>query len=135
VWWPFLSVGANNGTPTTHWYKNPCITGALGDAALHVGIDAIGLIPEAGGISRVIGHGAGYRGVVADRVGFKVVDAFGKSTGAVSGLAGLGDTSQEGLVSTGLTVAGFIPGAGQVVAGASVVWDVYRAAKAIGQCH
>jgi hypothetical protein len=130
------AVAANNGTPQkTPWCKNDCITSALGDAALHVGIDAIGLIPEAGGIARVIGHQAGYVGVVADQAGFKVVDAFGNSTGAVSGLAGLGDTSAEGLVSTGLTVAGFIPGAGQVTAGLSVGWDVFRAVKAIRQCH
>ncbi len=123
---------ANNKTP---WYKNSCIKDALGDAALHVGIDAIGLIPEAGGIARVIGHQAGYVGVVADRLGAKVIKGVGGSTSASSGLAGLGDTSPDGLVSTGLTVAGFIPGAGQVVAGASVVWDVYRAAKAIGKCN
>lgn len=127
---PTISVGT--GTP---WYKSSCITSAIGDAALHVGIDAIGLIPEAGGIARVIGHQAGYVGVVADRLGTKVIKGVGGSTGAISGLAGLGDASAEGVVSTGLTVAGFIPGAGQVVAGASVVWDVYRAAKAIGQCH
>jgi hypothetical protein len=123
---------AINRTP---WYKNSCITGALGDAALHVGIDAIGLIPEAGGIARVIGHQAGYVGVVADHLGFKVVDAFGKSTVAVSGLAGLGDTSAEGLVSTGLTVAGFIPGLGQAAAVGSIGVDVYKTVKAIGKCH
>jgi hypothetical protein len=86
---------------------------------LSAGIDAIGLIPEAGGLARMIGHGAGYVGVVADQTGAGVIKAFGASTGAVNGLAGLGDTSAEGLVSTGLTVAGFIPGAGQVVAGLS----------------
>jgi hypothetical protein len=121
--------------PATPWYKNSCITSALGNAALHVGIDAIGLIPEAGGIARVIGHQAGYVGVVADHAGFKVVDAFGKSTGAVSGLAGLGDTSPEGLVSTGLTAAGFIPGAGQIAAGLSVGWDIFRAVKEIRHCR
>lgn len=127
-----LAEVSSGGTP---WYKNPCITEALGDAALHIAIDGIGLIPEAGGVARVIGHGAGFRGVVADRVGFKVVDAFAKSTGTVSGLAGLGDTSPEGLVSTGLTVAGFIPGAGQISAGLSISWDIFRAVKAIRKCN
>ena len=117
------------------WYKNPCIMSALGEDALSVGIDAIGLIPEAGGVARMIGHGAGYRGVVADQLGSKVIKAFGASTSTVQGLNGLGDTSVEGVVSTGLTVAGFIPGAGQVVAGLSVGWDVFRTAKAIEQCH
>jgi len=102
---------------------------------LSVGIDSIGLIPEAGGIARVIGHQAGYVGVVADQLGSKVVGAVGASTGAVNGLAGLGDTSADGLISTGLTVAGFVPGLGQVAAGLSVFHDVYLTARAIGQCH
>lgn len=128
--------GANNGTPQkTPWYKNDCIKDALGDLALHGGIDAVGLIPEAGGIARVIGHQAGYVGVVADHVGFKVVDAFGKSTSTVSGLAGLTDTSPTGLLSTGLTIAGFIPGLGQVSAAGSLIVDIYKTGKAIGQCH
>ena len=131
---------ANNGltisaAPPTPWYKNTCITSALGDAALHVGIDAIGLIPEAGGLARMIGHGAGYVGVVADQTGAGVIKAFGGSTGAVQGLAGLTDTSAEGLVSTGLTVAGFIPGLGQAAAVGSIGVDVYKTVKAIGQCH
>jgi hypothetical protein len=130
------SSAANNGTPQkTPWYKNDCIKDALGDLALHGGIDAVGLIPEAGGIARVIGHQAGYVGVVADHVGFKVVDAFGKSTSTVSGLAGLTDTSPTGLLSTGLTIAGFIPGLGQVSAAGSLIVDIYKTGKAIGQCH
>jgi hypothetical protein len=120
--------------PFQPWYKNSCITGALGDAALQVGIDAIGLIPEAGGIARVIGHQAGYVGVVADKSGSKIIKAVGGSTSTASGLAGLDATSSEGLVSTGLTVVGFIPGAGQVASGHSIGWDVYRAAKAIRKC-
>ena len=83
----------------------------------------------------MIGHGSGYRGVVADQLGHRVIDAFGKSTGAVNGLAGLVDTSPERLVSTGLTAAGFIPGAGQVVAGLSVGWDIFKTARAIAACH
>ena len=131
---------ANNGltvsaAPPTPWYKNSCITSALGDAALHVGIDAIGLIPEAGGLARVIGHQAGYVGVVADQLGTKVIQGVGGSAGTVQGLAGLGDTSPEGLASTGLTVAGFIPGLGQAAAVGSIGVDVYKTVKAIGQCH
>ena len=47
------------------WYKNSCITDALGKGALSIGVDAIGLIPEGGGaktVARGIGHWAGYRG-------------------------------------------------------------------------
>ena len=115
------SFALNKSTP---WYKNSCITGALGDFALHAGIDAVGLIPEAGGIARAIGHQAGYVGAVADKVGFKIVDAFGKSTSTGLGLAGLSDTSPEGLVSTGLTIAGFIPGLGQASAVGSLIADI-----------
>jgi RHS repeat-associated protein len=129
------SVGAAPPPAKRPWYKNSCITSALGDAALHVGIDAIGLIPEAGGLARVIGHQAGYVGVVADQLGTKVIQGVGGSAGAVQGLAGLGDTSPEGLVSTGLTVAGFIPGLGQAAAVGSIGVDVYKTVKAIGQCH
>jgi RHS repeat-associated protein len=126
-----MSSGPSSATP---WYKNSCITNALGSGALNVGIDAIGLIPEAGGISRMIGHGGGYRGIVADQTGYRVVNALGKSTGFVSGLGGLLDTSPEGLISTGLAVAGFIPVAGQVASGLSVAFDIYKTAKAISQC-
>lgn len=127
---PIISAG-----PPLPWYKNSCITSALGDAALHVGIDAIGLIPEAGGLARVIGHQAGYVGVVADQLGAKVIHGVGGSTSSVSGLAGLTDTSPTGLLSTGLTIAGFIPGLGQVSAAGSLIVDIYNAGKAIGQCR
>ena len=128
-------VQSHPARPQTPWYKNSCVTSALGAGALHVGIDAIGLIPEAGGIARVIGHQAGYVGVVADQVGFKVANAFGKSTSAASGLAGLSDTSPEGLASAGLTVAGFIPGVNGIAAGLSISLDIYKTAKAIGKCN
>ncbi len=131
---------ASNNGPTISasapqpWYGNSCITGALGDAALPLGLDAVGLIPEAGGIARVIGHQAGYIGVVADQAGFKVVDAFGKSTSTAQGLNGLFDASPQGLISTGLTVAGFIPGIGQGASIGSIIRDTYKTAEAISQC-
>jgi RHS repeat-associated protein len=136
----FGRKAASNGTmisavPPQLWYKNSCITGALDDAALHVGIDAIGLIPEAGGVARLIGHGAGYRGVVADQLGNRIIKGVGASANIGSGVLGLGDTSAEGLISTGLIVVGFIPGAGQIASGISLGWDIYRTAKAIGQCN
>ncbi len=133
------SKAANNGlnigaAPRLPWYKNSCITSALGAGAVSAGIDAIGLIPEAGGLARMIGHGAGYVGVVADQLGSRVVGAVGASTSTVNGLAGLGDTSPEGLLSTGLTVAGFIPGLGQAASIGSIIMDTYKTAKAISQC-
>ncbi len=126
------SSGSGSQTP---WYKNSCVTSALGAGALSVGIDAIGLIPEAGGVARMIGHQAGYVGVVADQAGSRVVKAVGASTSTASGLNGLFDTSSEGLISTGLTVAGFIPGAGQIASGLSVAFDIYKTTKAISKCH
>jgi hypothetical protein len=101
---------------------------------LSVGIDSIGLIPEAGGIARVIGHQAGYVGVVADQTGARIINAVGKSTSTVQGLNGLVDTSPQGLISDGLTVAGFIPGLGQASAIGSIIMDTYKTAKAISQC-
>ena len=38
-----------------------------------MGVDAIGLIPEARGVARPIGHGSGYVGVVADRTGSSIL--------------------------------------------------------------
>ena len=129
------SGGGSGGGSRAPWYKNPCVTGALGKGTLNVGIDAIGLIPEAGGISRMIGHGAGYVGVVADRTGFKIVDAVEHSTKAVRGAADLFDASPEGLLSAGLTVVGFIPGLGQIASGAEIVVDVVKTGMEIAECH
>lgn len=95
----------NNGTP---WYQNSCITSALGKGALSVGVDSIGLIPEAGGVARMIGNQAGYAGVVADQFGANVLNAVGHTGTTIQGLNGLTDTSPTGLLSTGFTVAGFI---------------------------
>jgi RHS repeat-associated protein len=126
-------VGARNDS--TSWYKNPCVASALGAGALSVSIDAIGLIPAAGGVARAIGNGAGYRGVVADQQGYKFVNAVGRSTSTVQALNGAFHTTPTGLISTGLAVAGFIPGLGQLTSGASIVVDVFRTGSAIGQCR
>jgi len=117
------------------WYKNSCVTGALGKGALSVGIDSIGLIPEAGGIARVIGHQAGYVGVVADQAGSRLIGAVNATANTGRGLAGLTDTSPTGLASTGLTIAGFIPGLNDAAAVGSIGLDLFRTAKAIGACY
>ena len=115
-------------------YRNACIISALKTGALNVGIDAIGLIPEAGGVARMIGHEAGYRGVVADQFGHSVINAFGHSASLANGAANVSDTSVDGVVSTVLTIGGFIPGANDVAAVLSTGWDIYRTAKAIAKC-
>jgi hypothetical protein len=114
--------------------KRSCIASALKYGALHAGIDAIGLIPEAGGIARAIGHQAGYVGVVADHLGANVLKAVGASTGVELSLAGLRESSSEGVLSAGLTVVGFIPVFGQAAAVALIAVDIYKTAKAIGEC-
>lgn len=111
------------------------MTSALGKGALSVGIDSIGLIPEAGCVARIIGHQAVYVGVVVDQVGSRVINAVDASTSTARGLAGLTDTSPTVLISTGLTVPGFIPGANDVAAGFSIGWDIFRRAKPIGACY
>ncbi len=82
---PPQAPAPNNGTS---WYHNPCITSALDKGALEVGVDSIGLIPEAGGVARIIGHQAGYVGVVADQFGAKFIDAVGHTGITVQGLNG-----------------------------------------------
>ena len=109
--------------------------GALGKGALSVGIDSIGLIPEAGGIARIIGHQAGYAGVVADQAGSRLIGAVNATANTASGLAGLTDTSPTGLASTGLTIAGFIPGLNDAAAVGSIGLDLFKTAKAVGACY
>ena len=112
--------------------------GAVLAGSASIGIDFIGLIPEAGGVARVIGQQAGYRGAVADQLGNRVVKAVGGSTGVFSLASGLGDTSPLGVFSTSLGVAGFVPGfvpvAQQAISILSIMADTYRTAQAIGQC-
>lgn len=134
---------ANNGTP---WYKT-CTAQALLSGAGSIAIDAIGLIPEAEGVTKVfeneagyqiargVGNLAGYRGVVATQYGMKAVTQGKGAVGAIGGAFGLGDTSVQGRLSTGLTVAGFIPGLGTLAAGASIVNDAIKTRMAVANCH
>lgn len=125
----------NAKSNVTSWYQNPCITGALGKGAASTAFDAIGLIPEGGGFARMIGHGAGYVGAVADQAGSSVVKAVGASAGTIRGINGIFDTSPQGLVSDGLTVAGFVPGLGQGAAVLSMVNDAIKTGMAVAQCQ
>jgi len=101
---------------------------------LSVGIDAIGLIPEGGGagtVARKFGNYFGYRGIVADNFGRKAIqqaNAGANTFSLTQGVAG------QDWLSTGLTVAGFIPGLGQVSAVGSIIVDTYKTGKAINQC-
>ena len=128
---PILTVGPSTATPR---YRDSCITSAIGTAALKAGVDAIGLLPEAGGVARIIGHQAGYVGVVADRFGANILGAVGHTGTAVDGLVNAGNTTPQGLLSTGLTIAGFIPGASDVAAVLSISLDVISTIQAVGAC-
>jgi hypothetical protein len=111
-----------------------------------IAIDSIGLIPEAEGFTKVFentagyqlaraaGNSAGYRGVVATQYGMKAVAQGKGAANAIGGAFGLGDTSVEGRISTGLTVAGFIPGLGTAAAASSIGVDGYKTWKAVSQC-
>jgi hypothetical protein len=106
----------------------------LAENAVSLAVDGIGLIPEAGGVSRLIGNEAGLRGIVADRAGANVVKAVGTSGGVINGIMNMSDTSRVGLASTALTIVGFIPGAGQIASGASLALDLYKTWEAVSAC-
>jgi hypothetical protein len=112
-----------------------CVQNALLSNAVSVGIDVVGLIPEAGGVAGLIDNQAGYRGVVADQLGAKIIGAFGKSTSTVNGLSSITDTSGLGLASTALTITGFIPGLGQASAALSLGVDLFKTYKAVSACY
>jgi hypothetical protein len=102
------------------WYTT-CTANAIGSGLLHVGIDAIGLIPEGG----LVVAGAGKFAV-----------------GMISTGAGSLDTSPIGLTSSGLGVLGIattlgkaVPVVGQAISVASMGLDVINAGIAIANCH
>ena len=137
-----FGIAPNNGI----FHYKTCSAKAIGSGLLHIGIDAIGLIPEAEGftmafqneagyqLARAVGNSAGYRGVVATQYGMSAVAQFKGGAAAIGGAFGLGDTSVQGRINTGLTVAGFIPGLGTLAAGASIVNDSIKTGMAVYKC-
>jgi hypothetical protein len=114
----------NNGTP---WYKNACVQDALKTGAINAGIDAIGFIPEAGGLARMIGHGSGYRGVVADQLGHRVIKAVGKTGSVENSAIGFDRSDWTSWVSGAITVGDFIPVVNEFTTVAALSWDTaYR---------
>jgi hypothetical protein len=128
---------------TQSWYKNSCITGAIGTGLLHAGIDAIGLIPEGGLVSRAVGDYAfGYRGIVATQQGTKAIQAVQMGTAISSTGLGANNTSTMGSISTGLGVAGIVstlagatPVFGQVLSGLTIAIDLGRTGMEIAKCN
>jgi hypothetical protein len=114
-----------------------CVRGVLAENAVSLGLDFLGTlpIPEAGGITRLVGQelgaakiGAIYRGVVADQQGTKFLNGLKNTTsaGALSGNAS--DTSGLGLASTAvggaaLTAGYFVPVLGQILSGGQLLID------------
>jgi RHS repeat-associated protein len=124
--------GGGGGNP---WYQNSCVTNALKTGAIDAGVDAIGFIPEAGGIARMIGHGGGYRGVVADQLGHSVVKAVGKTAGTVNSAAGANSSDWTSWVSAGITVGDLIPVVNEFTTVAALTWDTGVTAYKVYQCH
>jgi RHS repeat-associated protein len=142
---PLGAIGGGSGgaaAGSAPWYTNSCITGALGNGLLHVGVDAIGLLPEGGLVSHAVGRAIGYRGIVATQQGNKLVKGLGLAIGMISTSGGLNETTSVGLASTGLGLAAVgatflegAPGVGQAIAGIAVGVDIYATVKAIASCN
>jgi len=136
-----FGFGRGNNAPKTPWYKT-CTAKAIGSGLLHVGVDAIGLIPEGGLVSRAVGNLAGYRGIVATQQGTKALQAGKLGTGIGSAGGFSNDASTTGLVSTGLGVAGIAatlasatPVVAQAIAVASIGVDIFSSGKEIANCR
>lgn len=115
--------------------RTSCIAHAIGEGLLEGSIDSIGLIPGGGGarsIVRRIGNRAGYRGIVADNFGRSVVHQAEIGGGIYGGSTALAKQDWLGL---GLDVAGFIPGANDIVTVAHLSYDAYRTWKRAAACR
>jgi RHS repeat-associated protein len=123
---------ANNATigaaPSQPWYKNTCVTNALLSGAGSAAIDSIGLIPEGGAVA---GAFSLFHGAAGVSNGINIV----QRVKAGAGIIGSANSLNEGsAISTALGVAGFIPGLGQLAAGASIVNDAIKTGMAVAQC-
>jgi RHS repeat-associated protein len=119
-----------------------CTAKAIGSGLLHVGIDAIGLIPEGGLVSRAVGNYAGYRGIVATQQGTKALQAGKLGTGIANTGVSAGDTSGIGVAQTGLGVAGIVstlagatPVVGQAISVVSIGVDILSAGREVAKCN
>ncbi len=125
---------ANTATSTTHWHNNPCVTSALKSGAVSVGVDALGFLPEAGGVARVVGHQAGYVGIVADNLGKNMLTAGTKTTGVLSSATGFSSSDWTTWVSAGITAADFVPVLSDFTTPVAMAWDAGVAAYKVYQC-
>lgn len=127
------------GTP---WYKT-CTAQALGNGLISEAIDSVGLIPggkdiEIGAetIARQVGHMKGYRGIVADQYGRRVLTGAGsRLKGAATGISLGQSVTGDDKVSTTLNVLSLIPAFGTVPSMLSMGWDAAKTAKAVYDCQ
>ncbi|HKU20845.1 MAG TPA: RHS repeat-associated core domain-containing protein [Terriglobales bacterium] len=134
--------GGGGGTPNQQtqpqsqappWYKT-CTAKALGKGAVNLAIDALGFLPEVGGVARVVGHQAGYVGKVADNVGKNMLTAGTKTTGFLNSATGIDSSDWTTWVSAGITAADFVPGLSDITTPAALIWDAGIAAHKTYQC-
>jgi RHS repeat-associated protein len=142
-----LGPGYRNA-PQTPWYKT-CTARAIGNGLLHVGIDAIGLIPEGSVVARPLGNYFKYRGIVADQFGAKAIRAVKVGAGVGSTGVGADDVGTDGSLSTMVadaqalagaggivaTFAGAVPVVGQVFSGLSIAGDFASMGLGIAKCN
>ncbi len=127
---PFLDeITAGSPTP---WYENPCIRGAIGNGLLHIGIDAIGLLPEGGAVASAFSLFQGAAGVSN---GINILKRVKTGVGIVSTAGGAQDTSTFGEIQTGVGVLGLVPVLGTGTSIVSMGLDAIRAGMDISQCH
>jgi len=122
---------ANNGTSPL---KNPCVADALKEGAKNVGIDLLGFLPEAGGVARVVGHQAGYVGIVADNLGKNMLTAGTKTTGTLASAIGFSSSDWTTWVSAGITAADFVPVLSDFTTPVAIAWDAGVTAYKVHQC-
>lgn len=111
------------------WYQNPCIKGALAKGAATAGLDAIGLLPEGKAFT---GAYSLFHGAAGASNGLNILQRIKAGAGIITTTNSLNDGEA---LSTALGVAGFIPGLGQLAAGASIVVDLTRTGMAVAQCQ
>ena len=128
---PGTPPSSGTGTP---WYKNSCVVSALKSGGISVSIDALGFLPEVGGVARIVGHQAGYVGKVADNVGKNMLTAGTRTTGFFNSATGFSSSDWTTWVSAGITVADFVPVLSDFTTPAAMIWDAGTAAYKAYQC-
>jgi hypothetical protein len=118
--------------------RQACIAQAITGGLATTAIDSIGLAAPSG-LARLVGNQAGYRGVVADNLGKKVLGAIsGTSTGLslATSVQSAFSTPEDALY-TAASVMSFIPVPGMSQATSIVMMgvDVYKTVQQVKKCN